>query len=203
MFWREAALEWTDVPYRVVSPASWVGDSAIDELKRVNPLVQIPTLVTPAGGVLTESAAILIELGLAHPDSGLLGTDATVRARSIRGLVYVAANCYAAIGVIDYPERVLGADADEALRDRVRAATRARLHTLWDAFADAFVREGEPFLGGAQPDALDLLAAAVSRWSGTRPHLRQARPAFAALLGRIEQHPHVRPVFERHWPTTT
>ena len=58
----------------------------------------------------------------------------------------------------------------------------------------------QPFLLGEAPGALDVLAAVVSKWSGTRQHLAQARPAFLATLQRIEQHPRVRPVFERHWP---
>jgi GST-like protein len=196
----EAALQWTGAAHRIVEAASWEPGSAIEALKRVNPLAQIPTLVLADGTVLTESAAILIHLGLEHPASGLLPAGAAARAGAIRGLVYIGANCYAAIGVIDFPERVVGAEADESLRERVRAATRARLHALWDVFADGFVREDMPFLGGARPCALDLLAVVVSQWSGTRAHLRQARPAFAERLARIEQHPEVRPVFERHWP---
>jgi GST-like protein len=72
-------------------------DSAIAELEKVNPLRQIPTLVLPDGTVLSESAAILIHLGLAHPASKLLPADASARAKAIRGLVFVAANCYSPV----------------------------------------------------------------------------------------------------------
>src|SRR6266496_2855306 len=82
----------------------------LEELKRVNPLAQIPTLVLEDGTVMTESAAILIWLGLRHPKSGLLPAEP---AQAIRGLVFIAANCYAAIGIIDYPERFC-ADCDKA-----------------------------------------------------------------------------------------
>jgi glutathione S-transferase len=139
-------------------------------LARVNPLAQIPTLVLPDGGVVTESAAILIHLGLAYPGSPLLPADAARRAQALRGLVYIAANCYAAIGVIDYPERWC-ADADEHTKKRIQAGTRARLHALWDTFADTF--PAQPFLAGAQPGALDLLAAVVSKWSGSRQTSRR------------------------------
>ena len=193
----EAALTLLAVPFRIVDAASWEPGPGRDELARVNPLAQIPTLVLPDGGVMTESAAILIHLGLAYPGSPLLPADAARRAQALRGLVYIAANCYAAIGVIDYPERWC-ADADEHTKKRIQAGTRARLHALWDTFADTF--PAQPFLAGAQPGALDLLAAVVSRWSGSRQHLATARPAFAALLARIEADPRVAPVFARHWP---
>jgi GST-like protein len=157
----------------------------------------VPTLVLPDGSVMTESAAILLHLADAHPASGLLPADPSQRAQAIRGLVFIAAQCYAAIGVIDYPERWC-ADCDEATAARIRAGTRARLHRMWEIFADTF--PARPWLSGAAIGALDLLAAVVSKWSGTRTHLETARPAFHALLQSIEAHPRVASVFARHWP---
>jgi len=87
--------------YRVVTAATWEPESALAELRRANALQQVPTLVLEDGSVLTESAAILIHIGLTHPASGLLPQDGAARAQAIRGLVFIAANCYAAIGVID------------------------------------------------------------------------------------------------------
>lgn len=194
----EAALEIAGIPYRSVDAASWKPDSlGLDELRRVNALAQIPTLVLDDGSVMTESAAILIELGLRYPRSGLLPGATDNRAQTIRGLVYVAANCYAAIGVIDFPERFC-ADADEASRERIRTGTRKRLHELWDIFADAF--PASPFLSGERLGALDILACIVSKWSGARKHLAGSRPAFHALLERIESDPIVAQVLARHWP---
>jgi GST-like protein len=193
----EMALERCGLPYRLVRASTWEADSAQLDLQRANPLGQIPALLLDDGSVLTESAAILIYLGLEFPASGLLPADPSRRAQAIRGLVFIAANCYAAIGVIDYPERWCGAD-DGALLESVRTGARARLHRYWELFADQF--GGEPFLGGAGPGALDLLAAVVSRWSGARAHLRTARPRFAETLQRIESQDALAPVFQRHWP---
>jgi GST-like protein len=193
----EAALTLAAVEFRSVDAASWEPGPGRDELARVNPLCQIPTLVLPDKSVLTESAAILMHLGLAHPASSLLPTGAADRAQAIRGLVYVAANCYAAIGIIDYPERWC-AEADKETNKRIQAGSRQRLHYLWEVFADTF--PARPFLGGQRIGALDLLAAVVSKWSGSRKHLAQARPEFSALLARIESEPHVAPIFARHWP---
>ena len=195
----EAALAIIGAPNRLVETASWEQNKAFAELLKLNPLGQIPTLVLPDGSVLSESAAILIHLGVAHPDSGLLPRDDSARAQAIRGLVFIAANCYAAISVIDYPERWCE-DADEATQKRIRAGTRARLHQYWEMFADLF--PARPYLGGNGIGALDLHAAVVSKWSGSRAHLQQARPAFYETLLRIEAHPKVAPVFAKHWPAT-
>lgn len=195
----EAALALCNAPYRIVEAASWEPASALAELAVANPLLQIPTLVLPEGGaVLTESAAILIHLGLAHLASGLLPAAPAARDQAIRGLVFIAANCYAAIGVIDHPERWC-ADATAPMKQRIRRGARARLHRCWEVFADAFPPPGA-FYGGDAPGALDLLAAVVSKWSGTRAHVRGARPAFSALLERVDADPRVAPVFARHWP---
>jgi GST-like protein len=194
----EAALVLCGADYRVVTAATWEADSALDELRRANPLQQIPTLVLADGSALSESAAILIHLGLAHPASNLLPADAAARAQAMRGLVFIAANCYAAIGVIDYPERWC-ADADAAATDNLRRGARARLHRYWDVFADTFGAP-QPFFGGAAPGALDIHAAVVSRWSGARAHLKRMRPALHALVGRVDMHPTLAPVFTRHWP---
>lgn len=198
----EMALQRCGVEWRRVDAASWEAGSALAELEAVNPLRQIPTLQLPDGSVLTESAAILIHLGLAHASSGLLPAHASARAQTIRGLVFISANCYAAIGICDYPERWIASSGDsaedEAMAERVRRGARARLHANWDIFADQF--PARPFLGGDTAGALDLLAVVVSRWSGTRAHLKASRPAFFAALQRIETLPDVAPVLARQTP---
>jgi GST-like protein len=193
----EAALAVAGLEARLVDAASWQPSPGLDELKRVNPLAQIPTLVLDDGSVLSESAAILIHLGLAHPQSGLLASEPSARAQQIRGLVYVAANCYAGIGILDYPERWYP-DPDDAVRKAMQTRGRARLHELWQVFADEF--PARPWLAGDRLGALDLLAATVSKWSGARQALAASRPEFWQLLARIEADPHVAAVWSRHWP---
>jgi GST-like protein len=193
----EAALIIAGVEYRLVEAASWKPGRGLDALRAINPLAQIPTLLLPDAGVLTESAAILIYLDTQFPGSGLLPADVLRKAQAVRGLVFIAANCYAAIGVIDYPERWCS-DPDEPLRERIISGSTRRLYEYWDTFADAF--PAAPWLSGEFLGALDLLAATVSKWSGSRQHLAQSRPDFSALLEKIESDPRVAPVFLKHWP---
>jgi GST-like protein len=67
-------------------------------------------------------------------------------------------------------------------------------------FADVF--PARPYLGGEHPGALDLFAAVVSKWSGSRKHLEEHRPALHAALLRVEAHPDIAAVFARNWPKT-
>ena len=153
--------------------------------------------MSPDGKVLSESAAILMHLGLSYPASTLFPESPDARAQVIRGLVFIAANCYSAIGIIDYPERWTSADSAEAHAALKEGAER-RLHTTWEMFADTFTgalsKPDEPVNG------LDVLATVVSKWSGTRAHLAEHRPQFAAVLARIDAHKSVAPVFAEHWP---
>ena len=190
----EIALQRCAVQWRRVDAASWAEGEGSDELARINPLKQVPTLVTPDGQVLTESAAILIHLGLEYPASDLLAGN---RAQIIRGLVYIAANCYSAIGIIDYPQRWLD-NADEAQQAQLVSGTRRYLHQAWVVFADQFA--GQLFTPSNAPNALGIMAAAVSRWDDARAVLGNLAPGFAQSLERVDADPVVAPVFARHWP---
>jgi GST-like protein len=197
-----AALEIAGAPYRLVETASWEPNAAFEELLAVNPIGQVPTLKLPDGSALSESAAILIHLADRFPASRLLSTDAAARAQQVRGLVYIAANCYPCITILDYPERFCaGADNDDAVKERIRAGTRERLHKHWEIFADLF--PARPYLSGDAVGALDLYAATVSKWGGARKHAAEHRHAFHEALQRIEAHPKVAAVFAKHWPPKT
>lgn len=193
----EIALQRCSVPFTVCNACGWEEGPVKEALRRVNPLMQVPTLVLADGSVLTESAAILIHLGLEYPGSGLLPGDSAQRAQALRALVYMAANCYAAIGIIDYPQRWL-TSADDGLERLLEAGARRRLHQNWETFADLFADAG--VWRCDSPGAVEILASVVTRWSGAREHLHNARPDFHALLLRVDAEPLVNAVIRRHWP---
>ena len=196
----EIGLRWCGQEYRTVHASSWENASEQDALRKLNPLMQIPTLHTPDGDVLTESGAILMHLGLRFPATQLLGDGDRQRDQILRGLVYIAANCYSCISIIDYPERYSTRTGKDD-REAIIAGTKARLHKHWEIFADMF--PGQPWLNGAKPGALDAMAVIVSKWSGSRKYLEANRPEFFALLQRIEALPHVAEVCAKHWPPKT
>lgn len=160
----EIALARCKVDVELISASSWQDSSGSDELKSINPLMQVPTLVLPDATLLTESAAIMIWLGLAYPQSGLLAKAVNQRAVQLRSLAYIAANCYSAIGVIDYPQRWLPGASEEDLA-RLKSGATARLHQCWDTFSDIFCTQ---FWEPTHPGAPEILASVISRWSGTR-----------------------------------
>lgn len=133
----EIALTLCGADHQLVAASAWEEGAGQNELKRLNPLMQVPTLVVPDGAVLTESAAILIHLGLEFPSSGLISHEALERAQQLRALAYITTNCYASIGLIDYPERWLP-DADPDQLDRLVAGARRKLRSQGTFLAMCF-----------------------------------------------------------------
>lgn len=195
----EMALIRCGVEYCVVKASSWEKNTAEEALSRLNPLVQIPTLILPDGSVLTESAAIMIFLGLEYPDAGILSTNASVRSQQLRGLIYIVTNCYASIGMIDYPERWLGSNQKASLKALAEGATH-KLYQQWETFSDIF--QASAAWCPQAPGGLEMLACVVTRWSGARDYLRTARADFYASLLEIDHYPLINHVVQNHWPST-
>jgi GST-like protein len=167
-----------------------------EELKNVNPLAQLPTLVTPAGEVLTESVAVLWTLVERHPSAWVPAASTRERAACLRWMQFAASTIYTAVGIADYPERWTSA-TDEAARTAVRDAAVARMKLGWTIVADAHV--GGSFFLDERPHVCDVYFANLSRWWKMREHLRAQRSAFCDLLERVDALPEVAPVWQRHW----
>ena len=168
-----------------------------EELKTVNPLGQLPTLVTPGGEILTESVAVLWTLLERHPSDWVPALSTRDRATCLRWMQFVAATVYTAVGVADYPARWTTSRAPAA-RAAVERAAVARMKLGWDIVAEAFPQKSG-FLLGPQPYVCDVYLANLSRWWKMRDYLQDAHPKFAAMMRRVDKLPEVAPVWKRHW----
>jgi GST-like protein len=168
-----------------------------EELKTVNPLGQLPTLVTPGGEILTESVAVLWTLLERHPSDWVPAPSTRDRATCLRWMQFAASTVYAAVGVADYPARWTTSRAPAAHAALERAAV-ARMKLGWDVIARAFPQK-KGFLLGERPQACDIYLANLSRWWKMRDYLKNEHPAFFALMQRVDRLPEVAPVWKRHW----
>ena len=132
----EAALVLANIPFRTIDAASWQPGSGLDELARVNPLAQIPTLVLPDGSVMTESAAITLHLADVTGSSELVPfAGDPARPQFLRWLVFTVANIYPTFTYADDPQRfVADAAAGKAFAEAV-GAYRRRLWTIVEGTA--------------------------------------------------------------------
>lgn len=190
----EAALELAGVSHQREPVDPWEPGPALDRLRGLNPLAQIPTLLTPGGEVLTESVAILIHLVERFPAANLApppGSDE--RARLWRWLVFLATNIYAAVSVGDHPERWVSENAREEL---VAGSIEVRKRA-WQILEEQL--SPAPFLLGAQMTVLDIQVAMMSRWRPRRVWFDAHCPRLAAAVQRTEENPIVAAVWARNF----
>ena len=185
-----------EVDLKDATPWSEPPGPFFEELKHVNPLGQLPTLVTPGGEVLTESVAVLWTLLERHPTEWVPPLSTRDRAKCLRWMQFSASTVYAAVGVADYPSRWTTA-ADDAARKAVEDAAVARMKLSWDIIAVEY--EGTAFFLGERPYVCDIYLANLSKWWKMRDHLRGKHPAFCDLMEKIDALPEVAPVWHRHW----
>lgn len=168
-----------------------------EELKAVNPLGQLPTLVTPGGEILTESVAVLWTLMERHPSEWVPALSTRDRATCLRWMQFAASTVYTAVGVADYPARWT-TSRSQAARSAVDRAAVARMQLGWDIVARAFPQK-KGFLLGTRPQVCDVYLANLSRWWKMRDYLKASHPSFAAMMQRVDRLPEVAPVWKRHW----
>ena len=191
----EGALEWTGTPYEFVSVEGFdQPGSARDQLLTVNPLARVPTLVAPDGGVLTESAAIVLHLAELSPAAGLAPPPCDPRRRFfLDRLIWFVSALYPTFTYRDYPERW----APDAAAQRA-ANVDAFRKTLWLQL-EAQAGDG-PWLLGDTPTALDLYAAVMSHWRPRRAWLARHCPRLSALVARADALPRIAGVLARNFP---
>lgn len=185
-----------EVELRDATPWSDPPGEFFAELQQVNPLGQLPTLITPGAEVLTESVALLWTLAERHPSDWVPALSTRNRAACLRWMQFASATVYAAVGAADYPQRWTTA-SDGAARKAVEVAAVLRMQAAWDIVAGNY--RDAPFFLGERPYICDIYLANLSRWWRMREHLRSAWPAFCDLMERIDALPEVAPVWARHW----
>jgi GST-like protein len=179
-------LEIEDVAWDDVGPHS-------ARIAPLNPLGQVPTLVLADGAVMTESAAVLLELAERAPRARLAPLPRSPeRARFLRWLAFFVAALYPTFTYGDDPKRWVGEDAGPKLR----ASTDAHREQLL-RFLDAQVARG-PWLLGKRFSALDLYLAVMRGWRPGAEWWRANVPKLDAIADRCERLPAVARAFARN-----
>lgn len=161
----------------------------------VNPHRKVPTLITPEGETLTESAAIAITLDERHPQAGLLPPSGSpLRARALRWMIFAATELYPIIEIVDYPKRFVpdGAEA-KGVEARAHEIWRSRWQTIEaDALGDG------PYLLGDQFSAVDVALTVMSRWDLPADFKAAHLPRLERLVDAVRQRPALQEVWSRN-----
>ncbi|KAH7335384.1 hypothetical protein B0J17DRAFT_719916 [Rhizoctonia solani] len=144
-------------------------------LVEANPLAQFPTLITAEGYVMTEMVAIALYL-LDHHGKG---TSWDIRALSSRQLatfyrwfVFIPANVYPTITVVEFPSRFVRVPEDSPVGSNIietwiTEGTSIKQGEIWKMMEREMakdLKEGTFLLGTAKPTLLDVLVALVAHW---------------------------------------
>lgn len=192
----EAQLDWYGLPFAYETVGDLFKDpDAKAKLVKVNPLAQVPTLVMPDGGIMSESAAITLLLAdVTGSDSLVPGPGAPERAKFLRWLVFLVANIYPTFTYADDPARFV---AVNAARDPFRAAADAYAQRLWRQVESA---AGAPWFLGERFSALDIYIDVMTRWRPRRGWFEAETPKLFAIARKADQRPELEKVWRRNFP---
>jgi GST-like protein len=190
----EMALAELGVAYELHEVSLRTEQQRSSEYAQLNPQRKLPTLITPSGEVLTESAAIVLVLEERHPDAGLLpARGSPERAQALRWLVFMAAELYPLIEICDYPERFA---PDAATAPAVREVAHRTWQRRWSLVESAI--RGAPWFMPSGFSAVDLYLAVLSRWSLDAAWRAAQVPKVEAIASAVAQRPRSGPIWHRH-----
>lgn len=170
------------------------GELARAAFTRINPLQQVPVLITPEGDVVTEVPAILNHLADTHPASGLAPPPGSrARAQHDRWLASHHANVYEGILRIFYSDRYTSDPAGVA---GVKAAAEAYVSRMFGIFEPAL--GAGPYFAGAAPEGVDLFAWTLGSWVD-RAALVAACPGIGRVMAGVEADPRLAAVAARNF----
>lgn len=161
----------------------------------VNPHGKLPALITPEGGLLTETLAILLTLDDRHPEAGLLPPRPSAeREKALRWLAFAATELYPIVEILDYPARFAPAPAQaDATREVALAIWRDRLLTM-----EAQLGEG-PFLLGETFCLTDIYWAVIARWGFQPDWTAEHTPKLERLFHAVCARPKIAAAWSDRW----
>lgn len=193
----EAALTLIGAPYEVVEAVTWEGEAEREKVAPVNPMRQIPVLVTPEGETLTESAAILIWLAEKHPEAALAPeVDDPRRGQFLRWMAFVPGAIYSMFWVRDEPSRLAG--DDPAAQAIIKARTAERIADCWTAMEAQLTPKR--WLLGDELTVLDLYVAVASRWTPNRARFHEVAPRMGEVMRRVDALPELEAFWAERFP---
>jgi glutathione S-transferase len=161
------------------------------EFLAMNPLGQVPTLVLPDGTVMTESAAMLLQITDRHPEAKLAPPPGSPEsARFQRWLIFMATALYTADLRLFYADRFT---TDAGAVDGIAASARADMDRYFAILNDAL--NPGPYLAGATYTAADAYLWMLVKWHPDATQLFADNPRIAKLVKLVEARPAVAKVW--------
>lgn len=168
------------------------GEQKSPEFLAINPAGRVPALIMD-GQVLTESAAIAMQLADMHPQAGFAPAPAS-RARGdyYRWICFCVYTLMPAYRSWFYPDEPAGPASEAEVKQRARV----QLETAWQRVADHLAAHG-PYMLGEQLSVVDFMLTMLMRWSRNMPRPTDSWPVLAAHAARMKARPAFAEVYRR------
>ncbi|HEY5411501.1 MAG TPA: glutathione S-transferase family protein [Caulobacteraceae bacterium] len=192
----EATLLLLGERYEVIETDPLAQRPSDRRLEAINPMRQVPALVSPSGELMTESAAILNYLADSHPQAHMapcIGEPA--RPAFLRWMSFVSSQIYSLYWVRDDLSRLAADTSHEAV---IKDRTAERIAECWRRM-DAQVNPGRYILGD-DLSVLDLYVTVVSRWGPRRSRFYREAPKMAEVVRRVDADPRLTAFWADRFP---
>ncbi|MGV8985525.1 MAG: glutathione S-transferase family protein [Cypionkella sp.] len=193
----ELQLAFYGLPYTLVPAGNVFKDPAARAaLGKINPLIQVPTMVLPNGEVMTESAAITLLLAdLAKSDALVPKALAKDRAAFLRWLVFLVASIYPSFAFADAPERFVPGPGGEAYVLKVLEHRK----TMWTVVEAECARRGGSFFLGKRMTAIDFFLACMVHWRPKEDWFKAETPNLWRAAEAVRALPQVTEAYQRNF----
>ncbi|MEX1107577.1 MAG: glutathione S-transferase family protein [Dongiaceae bacterium] len=164
------------------------------KLAAINPMVQLPTIVTPDGSVMTESGAIALYIAEQAPQAKLAPPPGDkLRATYLRWQLFVVTNIYATFMIDDKPSRWADGDAAQVAIKQRANEYRGELLAILEQNA------GAPWFLGDRFSTIDLFISMMTRWSPRRDWYKANSPKLYAIASSVDEMPALAAIWARNF----
>jgi GST-like protein len=185
----EAVFTLAEIPYER-EEHDYESEAGRAALLAKNPLAQVPTVIAPDGGVMTETAAIALHVDELVPGAGLLpSVGDPLRRDAQRWLVFLVAAIYPTFTYGDTP-------AKWGAGDELKRATDAHREKLW-RFLEGVI--AGPWFLGPRWSVLDVYVSAMTRWRPGRAWFADACPKLSAIAAAVDRDPRLAGVWNANF----
>jgi glutathione S-transferase/GST-like protein len=170
------------------------GEHKSAEFLSVNPMGQIPALILPDGTLMTEAAAMLLEIADRHAEAGLApAAGSAERARFLRWLFFLSSSIYPAVLRVYYSERF---STEPSAAEGIKAAAEAELDEQFEIL-DAALDPG-PYLLGETFSAVDIMLWMLIQWHPEPTRLFERAPRVERFAGLVQERPAIARTWQDH-----
>jgi glutathione S-transferase len=160
------------------------GEQKTPEYLALNPNGQVPLLLVD-GKPLSQIVAISDFLDRAHPQLGLLPSDAWQRSEALSMLAWMNNSVHTTFTHVFMPGKFADTEDAQGQVKRINAALyRSYLERIQEHLANA-----QPFWFGAKPTLVDAYALTLFRWAGFAGIDPDSMPVYKAYIDSVAAQP--------------